>query len=498
MGSESFESVESPEAGAGERQGICTMDPAPGGAVGSAGRDTRTRAGIRASAQDIDIAQVRRAVLQLSGPALAEMLLITLVGMADLIMVGRLGPAAIAAVGLSNQPMLFASGAFMALNVGTTALVARFIGAGRTDAANAVTRQSLILTIIAGFVFSVIGWFFSGWVIRMMGAEADVMPLGTSYLRIVAGGGLFMVLPMSLFSALRGAGDTRTPMAINVACNLLNIMGNYILIYGKLGLPAMGVAGAALSTTLSRVIASAMGFYVVIHGRSHSPIRLSMRDSYRLDSKIIRRILKIGIPATIEQLILRGGQLVYARIVSGFGTTIFAAHQIGMNILGLSFTPGQAFAIASTTLVGQGLGAGKPDLAEKSAMETRRLGMLVSGFMALAFILFGRQLAWLYSNDPNVINKSATVLKIVGLVQPAQSTQFILAGGLRGAGDTKFPLYVTLIGIWGVRVTLAYILGVLLGWGLVGVWMGTAVDQLVRSVLIYRRFSGGAWKGTRI
>jgi len=435
-------------------------------------------------------AAVRRRVFDLAGPALVETLLVTFVGMADMIMVGRIGPAAIAAVGLTNQPVLFATGVFVALNVGTTAVIARAVGADERSLANDALQQSFILTTIMGIIVSVLGVVSARSVMVLMGAEEDVIPLGVAYMQIVAAGAIFMLLTMSIAAALRGAGDTKTPMKVNALCNILNIIGNYLLIYGKFGFPRMGVAGAALSTSISRAIALVLILRVVTGGR----FVLHLTGPARFDFPLIRRIVNIGVPAAVEQLILRGGQLVYLRVVAGFGTAVVAAHQIGMNILSLSFTPGQAFAAAATTLVGQGLGAGRPDLAEKGALETRRLGTMVSGFMALVFIFFGRYIALMYSNDLAVVAKAAVVLRIVGLVQPAQSSQFILAGGLRGAGDTKWPLYATAVGIWGFRVLVGYLLAVVLDMELIGAWVAMAIDQIVRAAIITSRFRSGKWK----
>lgn len=418
------------------------------------------------------------------------MLLVTLVGMADMIMVGRLGPAAIAAVGLTNQPMFFAMAVFMALNVGTTAVIARAVGGAERGLADDSLRQSFMLTMLMGIGVSVLGVVFARDVMVLMGAEEEVISLGVAYMQIVAAGAIFMLLTMCVAAALRGAGDTTTPMKVNTFCNILNVIGNYTLIYGKFGFPRMGVAGAALSTSISRVIALVLIMRVVTGGR----FVLHLKGPFRFNFPLIRRIVNVGLPAAIEQLILRGGQLTYLRIVAGFGTAVVASHQIAMNILGLSFMPGQAFAVAATTLVGQGLGARRPDLAEKGALETRRLGMAVSGLMALLFVVFGRYIAVLYSNDATVVAKTATVLRIIGLVQPAQSTQFILAGSLRGAGDTRWPLYSTAIGIWGFRVVVGYVLAVVLGMGLVGAWLGMAIDQLVRSAIILVRFRSGRWK----
>lgn len=439
-------------------------------------------------------AETRKQVLELAGPSLVEMALVTFVNMADMIMVGKLGPAAIAAVGLTNQPVFFAMAAFIALNVGTTAVIARAIGAGEDHEADDAMRQSLGLVIIMGFAISVLGFMFARHVLDFMGAEADVLPLGTSYMKIIALGGVFMVVSMSLTAALRGAGDTVSPMKANMVANVSNVIGNYLLIYGKFGFPKLGVPGAALATTIARIIAFALLLRVVTSGNSH----LHLKGPFRLNRQLLERIIRVGIPSAVEQIVLRGGQLIYVRIVASFGTTVIAAHQIGMNIMNLSFMPGMAFAIAATTLVGQGLGAGMPEVAESWARETRRMGTFVSCCMALVFILFGRYIAMLYTNDPEVIARTAVVLRILGLVQPAQSTQFILAGGLRGAGDTKWPLYSTAIGVWGFRVAVGYLLAVVMGMELVGAWMGMAIDQLARSTIIVLRFRSGKWKLAKV
>jgi putative MATE family efflux protein len=445
---------------------------------------------------EVDAWAIRRRVADLSWPALVEMMLVSFVGVADMIMVGRLGPAAIAAVGLSNQPMFFTLAVFQALNVGTTALVARFIGAGDNSEANRAAEQSFLVTLLIAVVLSVISYSATPWIIGAMGAEPDAKPLGIAYLQVVSLGIVFTAVSMCLTSALRGAGNTKTPMKINIMTNIINCVGNYVLIYGKLGLPAYGVAGAAMATTLSRVVACIAFLSVVLS--KNSEIRLSAVRSYRVRLDLLQKTLQIGFPSAIEQFILRGGQLTYVRIVAGLGTVVLASHQIGMNILSLSFMPGMAFSIAATTLVGQELGAGRPLVAEKSAAETRRMGMIVSGTMAAVLFFGGARIASLYTSDPVVIKQAAMVLRVIGLVQPAQSTQFILAGGLRGAGDTKWPLYSTFIGVWGVRVLMGYIFVTVFHLGLLGAWMGMALDQLIRSSVIYTRFRKGDWKAVTV
>jgi putative MATE family efflux protein len=453
-----------------------------------------------ASGQEVSRLEIRRMVLNLSLPAITEMLLVSLVSIADMVMVGRLGEVegalALAAVGLSNQPMFFAMSVFMALNVGSTALIARLTGAGERAQANEGAKQAAVLATGLALFIGTAGYLSAEPIIRFMGAEPEVLPLGVAYFKIASISMVFASLSMGLSAALRGSGDTKTPMRINMAANVLNVIGNYLLIYGKFGFPAMGVVGAALATSIARAIAAVMVVYTIMSGKAR--IRISFRDGYRFNRELVGRIVKVGIPAAIEQLVMRSGQVVFVRVVASLGFVTMAAHQIALNIMSLSFMPGQGFGMAASTLIGMNLGAKQPDVAEKCGMETRRLGMTVATVLGVFFFIFGNRIVAMYNSNPAVIAQGALALKIIGLVQPAQVTQFILAGGLRGAGDTKWPLYSTAIGIWGVRVLLAYIFVIHLKWGLIGAWSAMALDQFTRSLFITMRFRSGRWKTARV
>jgi len=428
-------------------------------------------------------------------PSLIELMLATVFGMVDMIMVGNVSTASLAAVGISNQPMMLILSVFQALNVGTTALVARVMGTGDRRSSRLVLRQTLILAAIFGASTSLIGFLFARRIVVFMGAKPDVIPLATSYFGIVASGAFFVAITMGITAALRGVGDTVSPMKYNIIANLINVFGNYVLIYGKFGFPAMGVTGAALSTTISRGLGMLMAFYAVRRpGSIFSGFRVL---KLKVDVGLMKRILRIGFPSGLEQLALRTGQIEFARTAASLGTMVFAAHQIALNVVGLSFAPGQAFGIAATTLVGQSLGAGRPDVAERCGFETRRLGMIIAFSIALLFFFFGRQIADIYTNDAEVTHMAAKALKIVALMQPLQSTQFILAGALRGAGDTRWPLFSTMIGIWCIRVVFAKVF-VALGFGLIGLWIAQLLDQLFRSVFIYARYTSGHWKMIKV
>lgn len=434
----------------------------------------------------------RREVLALAGPALTENLLISAVSMVDLMMVGRLGAPALAAVGLSNHPVMFFQAVFIALNVGTTALVARLTGARDEVMASETARQTLVVSAVVGLAMSILAVVNAQNVLILMGAGPEVLPGGVAYFRAVGAGLGFNAMAMNMAASLRGSGDTRTPMKVNIAANLCNVTGNYVLIYGKLGLPALGVLGAGVATSVARMISCILFGAVLLSGCRR--IKVSFRHCYRPDLDLLRRAFRVGTPAAAEQFVLRGGQVMFVRVVSGLGTSTIAAHQIGVNILNMTFMVGQSFGVAATTLVGQGLGARDPARAENVARMASRLGVTFACIIACGFFFLGRQLAWLYTRDVAVIAQTALALRIYAPAQPAQSTRFVLAGALRGAGDTRWTLYSTALGIWGFRVLLALVLIRGLGWGLSGAWVAIAADQMGRAWLITRRFNTGRWK----
>lgn len=433
-------------------------------------------------------------IISITWPAFIELTMSTLFGMVDMIMVGHLNHAAIAAVGLTNQPFMFLLAIFAAVNVGTTTIVAWSIGAHNPGKASIVAKQSLIINTILGVIISVAGVLLARPIILFMGAEADTIVDATVYFQIVAAGLAFQTISMGITAALRGAGETRIPMIYNIGSNLLNVFGNFVLIYGKLGFPRLGVVGAAISTSFSRLVACLLGIYVIYSGKAVISVK---HTGYKPDKEITKQIFSIGIPSALEQFVIQGALIMFARAVSGLGTTVFAAHQIGLNISGLSFSPSTAFQVASTALVGQSLGAGDEEKAHKFADMTNHMAILVSCVMGLVFILFSHQLARLYTDEVHVTIMAGTVLKILAFAQPGQSTQLCLSGALRGAGDTMYPLYACLFSMWIFRVGLSYLFVYTFNWGLNGAWFALLIDQYIRAAIIYGRFRSGKWKNMK-
>lgn len=432
-------------------------------------------------------------IIAITWPAFIELVMSNLFGMIDMIMVGQLSPAAIASVGLTNQPFMLLLAVFSAVNIGTTTLVAWNIGGHHLKKARSVTRQILIINTILGMAMSALGVLSAHTIVVFMRAKPDTINTATQYFQIVSAGLIFQAITMGITASLRGAGETKIPMLYNVGSNLLNVFGNYVLIYGKLGFPRWGVAGAAASTTISRFIACLAGLCIIYYSRK-SIITLTLKDDYHLDRNTIKKVFSIGLPAALEQFILQSGLMLFARTVSSLGTAGFAAHQIGLNISGLTFSPSMAFGVAATTLVGQSLGANDEQKAQRYAHVVHNMAMAVACFMGLIFILFSHPLARLYTSDLAVAAMAGTVLKILALAQPGQSTQLTLAGALRGAGDTTYPLYASFLGIWVFRVVVAYVFVSIFHWGLVGAWVALVLDQYTRSAIVYFRFRSGEWK----
>lgn len=435
----------------------------------------------------------RKRVLAIVLPALFELVLSQLFTMVDTIMLGQseISAVAIAAVGLTNSPVNLVRSILIAINVGTTAGVAWAVGAGEERSAGLIARNAMMLGSGLGLAALAVLYSFAGPLVRFMGAGTDTFEYAKDYLQIVALGMLPCSITFSITASLRGVGQTRLPMTYNLIANLLNVVGNYVLIYGKLGMPALGVSGAAISTTLSQYIGCVLA--VATAFRAHTPIQFRIDGDWRFGMQWIRRILNVGTTSMLEQLIMQAGFIIFARQVSGLGTAIFAAHQIGLSINGLTWMPGQAFGVASTTLVGQSLGAGKKQEATDYVRLIHRISMCTAVLLMAFFITCSQYIVRLYTNDPQVSLLSAGVLKLIALGMPGICTQLPIAAGLRGAQDTRFPLLASMAGIWIFRVLLAGPFIYDFGWGLTGAWLTIVLDQTTRAVVVYARFKTGKW-----
>lgn len=434
---------------------------------------------------------LRKEVLKLALPATGEQLLSMMVSIVDTMLVGHLGASALAAVSLATQWTFMAVTLFAAVSTGATALVARSVGAGDWNTANRTVRQSVLVGLVIGLAATALVQVFAEPAVALMGAEPEALAEGVTYLRVAS---TIFALSALMFvgnACLRGAGDTRTTMMVMAVVNVLNVAVAWTAINGPFGLPKLGVAGSALGAAVGRAAGGLLVIGILLKGRSG--LKLDWRG-WRLDPELVRRVLRVGLPTGIERLVMRLGMMVFMRVIADLGTVAVAAHAVALRAESLSFMPGFGFAVAGTTLVGQELGARDPRRAERSGYLTYQIAASLMAVMGVMFVLFPRPLIGLFTSDPAVVETAVIPLRVVGFVQPLLAAAMVFPGNLRGAGDTRFPMYVTGLSIWGIRVPAALLLGLSLGMGLAGAWLGMAFDLTVRGVVFFLRFRGGRWK----
>ncbi|MGQ9766170.1 MAG: MATE family efflux transporter [Anaerolineae bacterium] len=432
-------------------------------------------------------------VLALALPAVGEQLLNMAVGLIDTFMVGHLGASSVAAVGLANQAIMLATTFFAAIATGVTALVARHTGARESEGANRILHQGYLLGLLLGVAATGAALMLAEPIITALRAPADVIAPGTAYLRIAS---TIFISAAWLFignAALRGAGDTRSPMLIMLVVNVVNIVVAYLFIYGPGPFPALGVSGSALGAAAGRGAGGLLVTYLLWRGRANLKLRLAALIP---DMTQIKRIANIGLPAGAEMLMMRLGMTVYVTTVAALGTKAYAAHQLALQGESLAFMPGFGFAVAATTLVGQGLGAKDPARARADAYLAQRMAIVLMSTMGVLFFLFAGPIIDIFINDPEVVQLGIWPLRLVAFSQPALATMMVLAGGLRGAGDTRATLGITAAGLWLVRLPLAFWLTGALG--LVGAWIAMGVDLQCRGLGMWLRFRSGRWAEIRV
>lgn len=439
----------------------------------------------REPAPPIDAGTIRRRVLGLAGPVIGENLLETLLGIIDTLLVARLGAAAIAGVGSALQVMFFLIAALSALAVGSAVLVAQAVGAEDYRGARRLARQSLLWSLVLSLPLAVGGLLLSNSLIGLFGLEPQVARIGAEYLRVTMGTVVVLVALFIGGGVLRGAGDSRTPMLVTAIANVLNVALAYGLIYGHFGLPALGPVGSAWGTFLARSFALLLLIGALWRGRNG--ISIAGRGGWRLDRGVAAQVLRIGVPAALEQMLIASAFFALTIVVARLGTLTLAAQRITINALALSFLPGIGFGVAATALVGQSVGARR---IEEGAAATRVATRWAIGWMsalAAVFLIFAPQVMQLFTSDPQVIAAGAGGLRVVALAQPFWAVLFVQSGGLRGTGDTRFPLLVTGGGMWA-SVVLAALLVATIGGGLVSVWAAFLAVSPVLATLHWRRF----------
>jgi len=430
-------------------------------------------------------------VLKLSIPAAINSLLDMLQVITDLVMVGRISAFAVAAVGLGLQSLMFVFAVLTLLHVGTSALLSRFIGAGK------MKRASMGLSTLLRFAFMLslpvmAAWYYLASNIYVwFGTAPEVVALGEDYVQMLTWMMPFVFMKLVFVSALNAAGDTKTPMKVKIGSIILNVILNYLLIFGHYGFPELGVMGAAVGTVIVNMLEFIV--YIILYLRHKTPYV----PLWHYSKSLLSRALKVGIPASFERSLTFGSFMLFTVIIAHYGTEVLAGYQIGLRVEGLAFMPGIGFTIAAMALMGQGLGAKKPEQAREDVILVLKYTSGFMFFLSFFMIFMPEKIVWLFTDDAQTIEEASLYLRIVGFSQIPLAFNFVLSGALRGAGDSKRTLKINLISLWFVRIIPAF----LLSWyfeSILFVYLAMISDTFVKATWLWITFNKGEWQKIKV
>ena len=434
-----------------------------------------------------------RNLWRLALPTMASASLSTLFSIVDMIFVGRLGPSAVAAVGLGGTFVGMALMLGMGIYIGTVAVVSRCIGMGNQREAEHVATQSLFLALFLGIGMAALVYPLAPWAIRLLGGEPDVVAQGAAYLRVAAAGSTVMFAVIALYAVLRGVGDVVTPLVVNLIAVAFNVALDPIMIFGLLGFPRLGVAGSALATLTARSIGALILLYVLFLGKH--PIRLRVKELMP-DLGLIWRLVKVGVFSSTEMLFRNLSVMVMYRLVAGFGTEAVAANAIVMRLRSTVIVSGWGLGTSAATLVGQNLGVGKPRRAERAGWLAVAYYSVIAIAAGILFLVLAEQLLGIFTDNPEVVRLGAIYVRISALGVVFLGMTVVLGRAMGGAGDTLSPMVIGTISV-ALRVGFAIALSLLFK-SVVGVWVGRTVANAVNSLVIGVWFSVGLWKKKKV
>jgi len=386
--------------------------------------------------------------------------------------------------------------AFAGLAAGVTAIVARHAGAGEFEQANIAVRQSMLMAFILGIVFAIVLWFSADQLLWVFRARPEVIELGRDYIRVNAPATISFFILYGSAAILRALGDTKTPMIVMIIVEVIGVSLAYVLINGFGNVPSLGVFGAGIARAVASTVGALIILPILIKGKGS--VKYDIRTALVFNWAEIKRILRVGLPAFGDHLAMQGAMNIYTIIISSLGTAIYAAHALAMRIEMFAFMPSFGFGVAAAILVGQSLGAKKPDLAKRAGYLAQRYCIAAMVCLGLVTFILARQLIGVFTDDPEVMRIGVLGLRIWALAMPGMATNQTLAGGLRGAGDTRWVFILNIVGMWTMRVGVGALMVFLFQLGAPGAWIGAVLDHSIRAILMWRRFAGGKWQSTKV
>ncbi|MBU3111923.1 MATE family efflux transporter [Clostridium lacusfryxellense] len=433
---------------------------------------------------------IRKDVFNLAIPIMTEQLFVISLGMINTMMAGHIGKEAVSAIGMVDSVNNIFIAFFSALAIGGMVVVAQFVGQGNIKKANATMQQALFSGLIITVIITILMFLFQGPLIGMLFGNAEQLVISNAhtYLGITLLTYPLITIDLIANGLLRGAGDTKTPMKISIFMNVINVC----LTYTFINIMHLGIMGAALGIAVARISGGIIILTVLIRGSKI--LKLTKIKKFKFDKSLLKLIFGIGVPASVESLLFTGGKLITQIYIVDMGTIAIASNAIAGSVATMLNVPGNSLCIAATALVGRHMGRGESREAESALSYITKLSTIALIAIALIFIPFSQWITSLFTTNQEIIHLASIVLIVNSACIPLWSISFVLPAGLKGAGDVKYTLITSIIGMWLFRITLGYLLGIVLNFGLIGVWMGMIVDWVVRGSLYLIRFKKGKWK----
>ncbi|WP_409291782.1 MATE family efflux transporter [Peribacillus sp. SCS-37] len=427
----------------------------------------------------------------LTWPLFVEIFLHMLMGNMDTLMLSQYSDHAVAAVGVATQLFSIIIIMFGFVAAGTSILAAQYLGAGREKEASELSVVSLAANLLFGLVLSIIISIFSQPLLGLMGLPQELLADAEIYLKIVGSFAFVQALIMTAGAILRSRGYTRDAMLVTIGMNIVHLIGNYIFIFGPLGLPVLGVEGTAISTVVSRLLGFAAILTLLI---KRVPGKLPFKRLFSLDKIYLKNLLKIGVPAAGEHLSYELSQIAITFFIALLGTAAISTKVYTQNLMMFIYLFAVAIAQGTQILIGRMTGGGEYEKAYHRCLKSLKAAMLISFLCAVVFAFFSNNLLGLFTSDKEILATGAVLIWLTVILEPGRTFNLVIIGALRAAGDVRFPVVIGILSQWGISVSLAYLLGIKLELGLIGVWIALAADEWLRGLIMLWRWKSRVWE----
>lgn len=428
----------------------------------------------------------------LTWPIFIEIFLHMLMGNVDTLMLSQYDDNAVASVGVANQVLNIIIVMFGFIATGTSILIAQYVGAQKQLDANRISVVSLAGNLVFGLVLSIILFIFAPWILLAMNLPPELMDAALVYLRIIGGFAFIQAVIMTAAAIVRSHGFTKDAMYVTFGMNIINVIGNYLFIFGAFGFPILAVTGVAISTVISRAVGLiAMSFILYYRINGNLPFSYLFNT---FPKKELTQLLKIGIPSAGEHLAYNTSQIAITYFIASMGTVALITKVYTQNIMMFILLFSIAIGQGTQILIGHYVGAQELEKAYKRCLKSLKIAIIVSFVMALTFSIFSERLLGIFTDNLEIISIGSTLILLTIILEPGRAFNLVVINSLRAAGDVKYPVYIGILSMWGIAVTLSYILGVVFGLGLIGVWIAFIIDEWLRGLLMLKRWKTRKWE----